>query len=85
VVIRPTNDLGQESFVGFDSISGRPEWQLHTLFLGPGAYCKKEIRRLRGKIRLYTEAPISLSLLFGLFENEFLNVTVDLVLLYAGG
>ena len=42
MVIRPTDDLGQESFVGFDSISGGPEWQLHTSFLGPGAYCKRD-------------------------------------------
>ena len=38
---------------------------------------------LRRKIRLYTEAPISLSLLFGLFENELLDVAVNLILLCA--
>ena len=40
---------------------------------------------IRGKIRLYTKAPISFSLLFGLFENELLDVAVDLVLLYVVG
>jgi hypothetical protein len=40
---------------------------------------------LRRKIRLYAEAPISLSLLFGLFEDELLDVAVNLVLLYAAG
>ena len=34
---------------------------------------------------MYTEAPRSLSLLFGPFEDELLDVAVNLILLYAAG
>ena len=34
---------------------------------------------------MYAEAPIPFSLLFGLFEDEFLNVTINLILLYVVG
>ena len=40
------------------------------------------MRHLRWKICLYTKASIPLSLLFGLFEDKFLDVAVNLVLLY---
>ena len=34
---------------------------------------------------MYTEAPIPFSLLFSLFEDELLDVAVNLVLLYVVG
>ena len=32
MVVRPANDLGQESFVGFSSVSGRPGRWLYASF-----------------------------------------------------
>jgi len=46
---------------------------------------QKRMCHLRGKISLYAEGPISLGLLFGLLENEFLDVAIDFVLLYVVG
>jgi len=46
---------------------------------------KEQMHHLRWKICLYTEASIPFSLLFGFFENEFLDVAVNLVLLYVVG
>jgi len=43
------------------------------------------VRHLRWKIRLYAEAPIPFCLLFCLFEDEFLDVAVNLVLLHVVG
>ena len=46
---------------------------------------KEQVYRSRWKVCLYTEATIPFSFLFGLFENEFLNVAVNFVLLYVVG
>ena len=46
---------------------------------------KEQMHHLRWKICLYTEASIPFSLLFGLFEDELLDVAVNLILLYAAG
>ena len=43
------------------------------------------VGHLRREVRLYTEAAVSLGLLFGFSENEFLDVAVNLILLYAVG
>ena len=44
---------------------------------------KRQLCHLRRRIRLYTEAPILLSLLFDLLRDELLDVAVDLILLCA--
>ena len=83
MIIRPTNDLGQESFVSSGSISGGTKWWLYA-YSQPGYLCGI-LNHSRRKIRLHAKVVVSLSLLFGLFENELLNIAVHLVLLHTTG
>ena len=81
MVVRPPNDLRQEPFVGFGGIPGGPT----EIVISSSSTHEAVVDCSRREISLHAEGPVSFSLLFGLFEDQLLNVAVHLVLLHATG